>query len=121
MAADDEQCGVVLDIVSRLRTLPGDDGAPPPILSRRDNRCHHSQHTAIIDRNARSLTCGECEAALDPYMFIDELARDGTRLVEIRKRYDALVKTTSDLLREEKRIKARVRRWRAKAKELGAG
>lgn len=112
---------VVIDIVARLQSLPADDGKPPPLVSKRGKRCHHWKHTATIDLNARALTCGECGADLDPYDFIDRLADDGTWLVETRKRYQALVKTMNELLAEEKRIKARVRRWRAKAKELGAG
>jgi hypothetical protein len=114
MAAEDEQGAVVIDIVARLQSLPADDGKPPPLVSERVTRCHHWRHTATIDRNARTLTCNKCEADLDPYDFIDRLADDGTRLVETRRRYQALVKTMNERLSEDKRIKARVRAWRKK-------
>lgn len=115
MDAEDDQGAVVIDIVARLQSLPADDGKPPPIVAKRGGkRCHHWRHTATINRHARTLTCGACAADLDPYDFIDRLADDGTRLVETRKRYQALVKTMNELLAEEKRIKARVRAWRKK-------
>ena len=112
---EDAEEGVVLSIVPRLPTLPDDDGRePPPLAEERTNLCAHHTHTALIDRNARTLTCSRCGADIEPYDYIAYLAHNGSRLVETRKRYRALAKRVEELLAEEKRVKARVKRWRAK-------
>lgn len=110
----DERTGCdVIDLAPRLKTL-AEDGSPPPLVRKRTGACLHYRHTVEVDLPNRLLTCSKCGAELDPYDFLDHLARYGTRLVETRKRYQALAKRVERLLAEEKNVKARVKRWRQK-------
>ena len=110
--------GMVLSIVPRLPTMADDDGAPPPLVNQRTNLCCHWVHTAAVDIGSRSVVCSECGAELDPYDVLVRLARDGTKLVEARKRLRALTKRIEELRAEERRVKARVKRWRG---QVGGG
>lgn len=114
---DEKENGIVVSIVPRLPSLPDDDGQPPALRSVYEGCCAHNFYTAVINRNARTLKCGECKAVLDPYDYIAHLAHDGSRLIETRKRYKALVKRVEELMAEERRVKARVRSWRAKEQD----
>ncbi len=112
---DEDGVGIVLSLVPRLPTLADDDGEPPALISKpKYSGCWHSQHTAIVSENERTLKCDGCGCDLDPFEFIARMARDGDRLLETRKRYRALVVKLEELMREERRVKARVRRWRNK-------
>lgn len=112
---EDPESGLVLDIVPRLATLPDDDSLEPPLVHKRKNLCaHYAIHTAHIDGNAHTLVCSGCGADLDPYDYLVYLAQDGSRLMATRKRYRTLVKRVEELLAEERRVRARVKRWRAK-------
>lgn len=78
--------------------------------------CLHRQKS--IDAPARIVTCSACNAVLDAFDALLELARNHERIKEQREHLDNEIKrrraSIEELRTEEKRVKARVRQWREK-------
>jgi hypothetical protein len=116
MAEDNDTTpdAIVIDLTTRLPMI-ADDDEQPSLTSSRHDRCFHRGHTTVIHVHQRQLICSGCDTDLDPYEYINRLAKDGDDLVHTRKRLKALRRVLNELLSEEKRLKSRVRAWRKKA------
>lgn len=75
-------------------------------------RCRHL--STVVDGPARQVTCGECGAMLDPIEALMTLCERGDAFVRLEGRIRVLNRSIASLLAEEKRLKARVGRWRKK-------
>ncbi len=102
--------------LNRVDDLPEN----PVKVDRTDGMKRYCDHpTLIIHEHDRSLQCGSCGAALDPF---DYLLKSGLRLQRAWDSHRAvshkcreIQKGIEDLKREEKRLKASIRRCRDKA------
>jgi hypothetical protein len=98
------------EVAKRLDEADGPD-APVRGVPRIPGACRHERTT--LDLASRALTCAECAKVLDPYDWIDRLAREWDvyvyRWKSARVKVRALEKAVADLERKEKNAKARVR------------
>ena len=101
---------VVTDLTRRRKAR--EDGAP--ITRRRDysKTCRHLQ--AVVDDVARTVTCDDCGAELDPIAVLESLAQNHDRYAAARDRAKQEAKQAeerlAELRRQEKNAKARARR-----------
>lgn len=110
-------------MADNVRSLPGVDGIPEcpmELISTRSKQIYHCEHPSlIIDVHERSIRCAKCDAALDPF---DYLARSGQQIQRAWADYKSVRSRISDfnesivrLQREEKRLKALVKRLQDKS------
>lgn len=109
----------VIDLFGRAPAAPLATAPPDP--SRRPTRqCGHDQ--GQVDPGAKVLVCSDCGEVLDPYAYLQKLAETWAihdRSREAAEREARLAKQrVDDLLLEERRVKARLRRMRAQERDL---
>ena len=80
----------------------------------------YCRHPAIlIDEHCRSITCKKCGGALDAFDYLRQNGRELQRMWSdyklVEERVKAMQSSIETLLREEKRLKASVRRLRDRA------
>lgn len=92
---------------------------PIAVNRRLSTRCEHDHHTAIVDPGQRRVECDGCGAELDPYETLLLFCRQGNRYERLARECDRLSKKLKELRAEERRTKARVKRWRKKSDEAG--
>lgn len=84
----------------------------PIIVKEREGYCIHNY--VILDEKTRMLECGDCGQIIEVYDYMHEWAMGDRRLSLTRKSLRRDIKKLSaeleDLKREEKNIKARIRR-----------
>ena len=110
-------------MADNIRSLPGVEGIPEcpmELVSSRSKQIYYCDHPSlIIDVHERSIRCAKCDAALDPF---DYLERSGNQIQRAWDDYKAVRRRISDfnesiarLQREEKRLKALVKRLQDKS------
>lgn len=102
----------VINIVDRLGELP-------PV--RRTYRggvrpCGHRKTALDVDQ--RRIYCADCDVELDPIEVLDMVSRSGTRFVRMRQAIAEGEERLKEVLAEEGRAKERLRRARAKLKQV---
>lgn len=98
---------------------PADDLPACPIDVTSSSPVYHCEHRSLqIDLHERTVRCDACGAMLDPFNY---LARNGQSLQmawrdyrSVRNRIKALNESIERLVREEKRLKAAVKRAKDK-------
>ncbi|ULU26613.1 hypothetical protein [Dyella terrae] len=98
---------------------PSDDLPPCPMEVKSSSPVFHCNHRSLqIDTHERTVRCDACCAMLDPF---DYIARNGQSLQMawrdyriVRDRIKALNESVERLAREEKRLKASIRRTKQK-------
>lgn len=105
-----------------IRSLPGVEGIPDcpmELVSSRSKQIFYCDHPSlIIDVHERSIRCAKCDAALDAF---DYLASTGQQIQcawadykAVRNRINDFNESIARLQREEKRLKALVKRLQDK-------
>jgi len=90
---------------------PGRDRPEQPWLRReyhKREKCHHLQ--VVVSAEDRRCYCGECDVELDPIAVLLELAHKERNLYYSRKEVRRYEGQVQELKREERRVKARLRR-----------
>lgn len=99
-----------------------DDLPPCPIQVKSSSPVYHCDHRSLqIDVHERSIRCDACGAVLDPFSY---LVKNGQSLQmawqdyrAVRERVKSLNESIERLVREEKRLKALIRRTKDKLPE----
>lgn len=81
---------------------------------RKDAPCFH--HRVIVYDRDRKLECENCGADVDPFKFIADFARKQRWLQHCKEELASLRTEVDELKREEKNIKARIRRAKKKVR-----
>lgn len=84
------------------------------VIDRKDYRQQHCKHRAVeVDEQGRMIKCLQCGCAVDPFEYVLRCADDGEAVVkeikQLHHRRDELREAVSNLEREEKNAKARLR------------
>jgi len=84
----------------------------PEFPSREQSSCHHSNIVVVEDQ--RLLLCKDCQLWIDPFEYLLRwAARDwaaAKRVIEYRQDLEKLITRIRQLKKEERNIKARLRR-----------
>lgn len=94
------------------------DGEPFLVLHRNPDEpyCGH-RCKALLDDDKRTVRCSLCGAQLDPFDVLLKFARHEYEFVHTRERRQALERQIDLLRAEERRIKDRLRRARAREED----
>lgn len=80
---------------------------------KRGKYCGHL-YTKLVNAEQREITCGQCDAVLDPFDCLAKLAQHHTALLQERKQLDADIRarraTLDQLKTEERNTRARLKR-----------
>lgn len=106
MDRDDDS---VIDFAKAKATIEG----PSSLTVRRSRYCSHWH--VWVDENARTVQCQDCEAMLDAFTVLLGYAHKERHFAYSRDELRKLGDKVDALTREERNIKARIRR--AKARE----
>ena len=106
-----------------IRSLPGVEGIPEcpmELVSSRGKTIYHCDHASlIIDTHERSIRCAKCDDALDPFNYIAATAQHiqcaWRDYKSVRSRISDFNESIARLQREEKRLKALVKRLQDKS------
>ena len=106
-----------------IRSLPGVEGIPEcpmELVSSRSKAIYHCEHASlIIDAHERSIRCAKCDAALDPFNYLASTAQHiqcaWRDYKSVRSRISDFNESITRLQREEKRLKALVKRLQDKS------
>lgn len=87
----------------------------PMLISRPRDYSECKRHHSIISYEKRTVTCRDCNVALDPIQVLRNLASTGDDFVRVTRETKRLRAEANELATEVKRLKDQVRRWRKKA------
>lgn len=86
--------------------------------ARREGTRYCRHRNVSVDSHARAVWCRSCDAPLDPFTVLWQYANDERAFMhedlDLRKQRDQLAEEVAQLRREEKNVKARIRRWEKK-------
>lgn len=104
---------------AKLVALPtGDERESRPAIRRQRDRkrvtCRH--RTLLVDEDRERVTCEDCNLEVGPMQALGILSRDFDyqqwAVDDLRKEHARLLKEVEELKREERNVKARLRRAR---------
>lgn len=106
-----------------IRSLPGVEGIPEcpmDVVSSRDKKVYYCEHPSlIIDVHERSIRCARCDASLDPFDYLASTGQQIQRMwadyKSVRSRINDFNESIARLQKEEKRMKALVKRLQDKS------
>ena len=95
-----------------LRIVPGEQPFQH-VGTSKNPRCSHWHSTFVVDPDARSVRCRQCDREVDPYFAMSEINRAWTRCVEnlkhLKNQEQEATRRVIDLLRKERNAKQRLR------------
>lgn len=84
-----------------------------PLLVHRNDAQRYCCHARTeVDDNKRTVTCRDCKASLDAFDVLLRIANQEMQLLYMRDKVHALREQVFELQKEERRIKARLKRAR---------
>ena len=108
---------------NNIRSLPGVESIPEcpmELISSHNKQLYHCDHASlIIDVHERSIRCAKCGASLDPFDYLagtgQQIQRAWADYKSVRSRIQDFNESIARLQREEKRLKALVKRLQDKS------
>lgn len=104
------------DVIDFAEAKASMDGPSSITIVHKGAYCRHM--SVLINETRRTIECARCEAQLDPFSVLVEYARHERTFSWAEKNLLDIRRRVEELKKEERRVKARVKRATEKAKRL---